>query len=192
MDESSNKLQPWTIQSQEIAFKTPWFEIIKQDLKTPSGATPTFYIHHTHDSVMCVCATDDGRLLVEKQYRPSIKKVSVDYPAGRLEADDKDVETAMLRELQEETGYSTTSFKRLAVIDKDPGFSTTRMHIFLAQGAMPGNDNPEATESIVSEFIPAEQVFGMIISGEMSCAYCVSATFFAFKELGWLKFKTLQ
>jgi ADP-ribose pyrophosphatase len=131
--------------------------------------------------------TKDKRVLIEKQYRPALKKVSVDYPAGRLETDDASIEEAMLRELKEETGYQTESFQKIAVIDKDPGFSTTRMHIFLAQGAIPGDDDPEETESIVSNLVPAKQILEMIFSGELACAYCVSATLYAFKELGWLQ-----
>lgn len=187
MDKASDKLQAWTTLEATTAFETPWFTIEKQALQTPSGATPTFYIHHTHDSVMCVCVTDDKRVLIERQYRPAVQKVSVDYPAGRLEADDTSIESAMLRELKEETGYQTESFKKIAIVDKDPGFSSTRMHIFLAKGAIPGDDNPEDTESIVSNLVPAQDVLDMIMSGEMACAYCVSATFYAFKELGWLR-----
>ncbi|HKR82466.1 MAG TPA: NUDIX hydrolase [Candidatus Saccharimonadales bacterium] len=187
MDDPQTKLKPWTTLSSEIVFDTPWFKIEKQNLETPTGATPTFYIHNTHDSVMCVCVTKDRRVLLEKQYRPAIQKVSVDYPAGRLEEDDKSIEEAMLRELKEETGYKTNSFKKIAIIDKDPGFSTTRMHIYLAQGAIPGKDNPEESESIVSKLMPAQEVLNMVYSGELSCAYCVSATLYAFKELGWLQ-----
>lgn len=181
------KLRAWTTLNTETAFETPWFKIEKQELEMPSGVKPTFYIHDTHDSVMCVCVTADKQVLVERQYRPALKKVSVDYPAGRLEDDDANVEEAMLRELKEETGYQTSSFKKLAIIDKDPSFSTTRMHIYLAQGAILGQDSPEESESIVSGFVPAKKIMDMVLSGELACAYCVSATFYAFKELGWIE-----
>ena len=186
MDEDQAKLKPWKTLSTEVAFETPWFKIQKQSLQTPTGATPTFYIHDTNDSVMCVCVTNDRHVLVERQYRPAIKRVSVDYPAGKLEDDDRSIEEAMLRELKEETGYQTSSFRKIGIIDKDPSFSTTRMHIFLAQGGRPGQDDQEETESIVSNFVPASKILQLIQSGELACAYCVCATFLAFRELGWL------
>jgi ADP-ribose pyrophosphatase len=181
-----NLLSPWKLLHQEIVFETPWFKIEKQDLKMPNGATPTFYIHDTLDSVMCVCVTKNKMVLIERQYRPAMKRVSVDYPAGRLDENDNSIEDAMLRELMEETGYETTEFKKIAVIDKDPGFSKTKTHIYLAEGIIPGTPRPEITESITSELVPAEKIIEMIFSGEMNCASCVSATLFAFKELGWL------
>lgn len=182
-----DKLKPWTLLHNETAFETPWFTIEKEELVTSKGAKPTFYIHHAHDSAMCVCVTNDQRVLIERQYRPAIKRVSIDYPAGSIDSEDKSPQDGMLRELEEETGYKVSSFKRLSVIDKDPGFSVTRMHIFLAQGAIPGKANQEENESIVASFVPAQEVLDLIASGEMACAYCVSATFFAFQELGWLK-----
>lgn len=192
MTNHQDNTQPWVLNSDEVAFQTPWFTIRKQQLTTPTGAHPTFYIHDTNDSVMCVCVTDDNRVLLERQYRPAIGKVSVDYPAGKMESDDASVEAAMLRELKEETGYAVTSFKKLAAIDKDPGFSTTKMHVYLAEGAIPGEAQPEDTESIHAEFVAANDVLGMITDGTISCAYCVSATLLAFRELGWLQTSVAQ
>ena len=181
-----DKLQAWKLLSSEVAFETPWFSIQKEQLVTPKGATPTFYIHHAHDSAMCVCVTPDKRVLIERQYRPAIKRISVDYPAGAIESTDKTIEEAMLRELEEETGYQATAYKKLGVIEKDPSFSIAHMHIFLAQGTKPGSEQQEETESIISSFVPASEILTLIESGEMACALCVSATFIAFKELGWL------
>jgi ADP-ribose pyrophosphatase len=189
MSKDSDALQPWKTLHSEMAYETPWFTIEKEDLETPKGARPTFYIHHANDSALCVCVTDERKVLIERQYRPAIKRVSVDYPGGSLEHSDTDAEAAMLRELKEETGYLATSSKKLAVIDKDPGFSATRLHIYVVHGAVPGKDSQEDSESIISEFIPAEEVLELITAGEMACAYCVSATLFAFKELGWLTVK---
>jgi 8-oxo-dGTP pyrophosphatase MutT (NUDIX family) len=132
--------------------------------------------------------TEDQRVLIERQYRPAVEKVTVDYPAGGIEPDDKDPEAAILRELQEETGYRPGSLKELAVVDSIPGLSSTRFHVFLAEGVFAaGEASPEPTESIVTEFVPARQILKMIDSGEMACASCISATFYAFRELGWFK-----
>lgn len=188
MQSDSGKLQKWKILTESIVFETPWFKIRKQHMRTPSGTELDYYIHDTNDSVICVCVSDDNKVLVEQQYRPPVEKVSFDYPAGRMEKDDPTTKSAILRELQEETGFKARSIKKLAVIDKEPGFSRTRMHVFLARGAVNGAATPEETESIVATFLKPTEVLKMIASGKMACTFCVSATFFAFKELGWLKF----
>jgi len=188
--DSHEKLEKWTTTTSETALETPWFKIRKQHMRTPGGKEVDYYIHDTHDSVICVCVSDDGRVLVEQQYRPPVEKVSVDYPAGRMEADDDSTEAAIARELQEETGFTISSIKKLAIIDKEPAFSTTRMHVFLAKGAIDTEATPEETESIVAEFVQPSEVLEMIASGKMTCTFCVSATLFAFTELGWLKSQT--
>ena len=180
-------LAPWRLLDEHVVLKTPWFEIAEQHLEISDGVTPTYYVHRTLDSVMCVCVTADREVLVERQYRPPIGKVSIDYPAGRLEEGDGGADAAVLRELAEETGFRPTTIERIAVIDRDPGFSSTRTHVYLAQGMVPGAHRPDTTERIVWQFVPARDVLSMVISGEMNCAFCVSATFYAFRKLGWLQ-----
>lgn len=190
MKQDDNLHSPWKTIDQSIAFKTPWFKIRKQHMLTPNDKRVDYYIHDTNDSVICVCVSDDNKLLIERQYRPPVEKVSIDYPAGRMEKDDATTEAAISRELQEETGFTATTMKKLGVLDKEPAFSTTRMHVFLAQGSIDGDATPEETEHIHAEFVSPDEVLRLIDSGDMCCTFCVSATFLAFKELGWLGFNS--
>ncbi|HEV7454110.1 MAG TPA: NUDIX hydrolase [Candidatus Saccharimonadales bacterium] len=181
------KLAPWTIVNRVTALETPYYKIGQYTMKTASGVDATYYIHETDDSVLCVCVTGDNRILIERQYRPPIGKVSVDYPAGKMEKDDISSADAMVRELAEEAGFVAASLTPLASIDNNPGLSAGRTHIFLARGSVQKAATPEPTENIVIEFVPAAQVLQMIQSGEIGCAFCVSATFFAFQKLGLLQ-----
>lgn len=185
----NDMLTPWQTIDQTVAFETPWFAIRKQHMIAPNGKELDYYVHDTNDSVICVCISDDNKLLIERQYRPPVEKVSVDYPAGRMEEDDATTEVAIRRELQEETGFTARTIRKIAVIDKDPGFSTTCMHVFLAQGSIDNVPTPEETEHIEAEFVNPSEVIKLIESGSMCCTFCVSATALAFKELGWLEFK---
>ena len=169
--------------------KTPWFSIQKHTVQLPSGVEHDYYIHHAEDSALCVCITEDNKILIEKQYRPAIKKISIDYPAGRMERKDKDISQTMLRELREETGYIASSLKKLAVIDKEPSFSTSRMHIFLVKGIIQDKKNLDPTENIVIDFVEPSRIVAMILSKKISCTFCISATFFAFKEMKLFDFK---
>ncbi len=182
-----DRLAAWTVRDSEVVLQTPWFTIRKQSMRTPRDTDVQHYVHEGPDSVICVCVTSDERVLVERQWRPAIGRVSVDYPAGRMEGDDPSAKAAVLRELREETGYEVSSLRKLGVVDREPAFSATRVHVFLAHGAVPGRDAPDENESIVAAFVPASRVLAMILSGEMCCAFCLSATLLAFQELGWLR-----
>lgn len=156
-------------------------------MQTPTGVELDYFVHEAPDSVICVCVNDDNEILVERQYRPPIQKVSVDYPAGRAEVNDASTEAAIRRELLEEVGFTVKTIRQLAVIDSDPEFSIKRTHVFLAQGSIDQEATPEETEHIVAEFVKPSKILEMIARGEMTCTFCLSATLLAFRELGWLK-----
>lgn len=178
-------LQPWQTLGESIALQTPWFTIKKYQMRTPSGVDATYYIHENKDAVICVCVNDKGNILIERQYRPPVSKISVDYPGGRVEQDDHSTEKALRRELQEETGYTVNSIQKLGVIDRDPSFTSGRLHVYLAQDLTPGKATPEETENIITEFVSPTTILKLIASGEMACSFCLSATLLAFQKMEW-------
>lgn len=185
-------LAAWEELSSKELLKTPYYSVIQKEMRTPSGSDATYYMHSSKDGVLCVCISDDGNVLIARQYRPPIGRVSVDYPAGGLEPGDKDTEAGIRRELMEEAGFEATELTQLATLDQNPGQSTTRIHIFLARGSVRHNTSFDDTESIVTEFVPPAHILELIASGEMSCTFCVSATFLAFKKLGLLTFGSIN
>lgn len=186
MPTANDPLQPWEMLDENIAFETPWFKIHKKHMRTAGGAELDYYIHDAPDSVICVCVNDDNKILIERQYRPAVDKVSIDYPAGGIEGEDISQEHAMLRELKEETGFVATSITKIAVLDKEPAFSGARMHVFVARGSVRTASLQEETESIVAAFVTPAEILQLIADSAMNCTFCVSATFLAFKEFGWL------
>jgi ADP-ribose diphosphatase len=186
MTERSEKLAPWKTIGESVALHTPWFTISKKSLHASTGKTVEYYIHDTANSVLCVCV-DGDRVLIESQYRPPVDRVSTDYPAGKIEPTDQSPDDAVRRELAEETGYIPETLKQLAILDKDPSFSTGRLYIYLVRGiSKAGVATPDDSESIVSDWVHKSDVERMIRSGQIACTFCVSATYLAFSELGWL------
>lgn len=185
MPQNDHKLEPWKTLDQKVVLDTPWFKIRHEHLLTPTGAKAEFYIHSNNDAVLCFCVDDQERVLIERQYRPAIERVSIDYPAGRIESDDASTQAAIRRELREEVGFTATDLTRLAIIDKDPGWSSARVHIFLARGQVDQAPQPDATEGIVASFVPRAEILKLISDGQLCCSFCVTATFFAFQALGW-------
>jgi ADP-ribose pyrophosphatase len=178
----------WGVVGESVALETPWFWISRVHALAPGGAEIDYYVHHTNDSVLCVCVTHDNLVLIEEQYRLPIDQLSVDYPAGRVEDDDLGSDDAVRREIEEETGYIPASVKKLATIYKDPGFSGSKLHVYLAQGLLPGAKNLDDGEDIDAKLVNPLDILEMIRRGSISCAICLSATLLAFRELRWLEF----
>lgn len=178
-------LQPWKKLNESIILETPWFKIRKEELVTPRGNHADYYIHDGNDAALCVCVTDDGKIIIEEQYRPPIQRVSFDYPAGHVDPSDKDADAAVRREVEEETGLIVGSLKKLGTLDKEPGFSRNKVHVYLAKDLQTGGkEHLDATEDLKYSFVSSDEIKQLISTGKLNCAFCVAATYLAFQELG--------
>ncbi len=94
------------------------------------------YIRHP-GAVMIVPLLDDGRLLLERQYRYPMGRVMLEFPAGKLDAGE-DLLACAQRELSEETGYHATEWAYAGVLHNAIAYSDEGIHIFFARGLTQG------------------------------------------------------
>jgi len=109
--------------------------------------------------------TDPDVLLI-RQYRYAANGYLYEIPAGRLDPGESP-EACAKRELQEETGYSTSQVQRLTTIYTTPGFTDEIIHIFVAEGLTDGVANPEPDEFVELQSIPLSRAIAMVCSGEI-------------------------
>ncbi len=182
----AERLSAWVVQSVADALVTPWFRIRRYVARPSPHAPPVeYYVHQAPDSVLCVSVTTEGFVLVQREYRLPLDRVSMDFPGGAMEPADATPEDAVLRELREETGITAREPRLLASLDKDPGFSGARVHVFLVQGVGLADGDGRAEEHI--ELVPLRpaEVMKAVEEGELSCCFCVAAALTAARHLGW-------
>lgn len=122
--------------SSELLHSTRIFELRREVLSLPSGLRQDLTIVDHPGAVAIAAELDDGRLVLVRQYRHAIGDWLVELPAGRLEAGE-DPLLAARRELEEETGYRATDWRKLAEFFAAPGFCSERMTVFHARGLSP-------------------------------------------------------
>lgn len=110
---------------------------VRDDVLLPSGATASreFVIHP--GAVMVVAALDDGRLVMERQYRYPMGKAMVEFPAGKLDPGEHSLACAQ-RELQEETGYVAREWAHAGVMHPVISYSTEHIDVWFARGLTAG------------------------------------------------------
>lgn len=109
---------------------------------------------------------DEPRVLLEKQYRYTVRDDLLELPAGRIDEGESELAAAK-RELIEETGYRAARWKRILRFWASPGFVAETMAVYLARGLHPGPARPEADEVIAQRLVPLSQAVQMVMRGRI-------------------------
>ena len=91
--------------SQEI-FDGVILHVFKDTVELPNGNPATREVIRHVGAVGVIPVTDDGKVIVERQFRYPLNRVITELPAGKLDSFTEDRLSAAKRELEEETGYT--------------------------------------------------------------------------------------
>ena len=120
-----------------------------------------------HGDCIGVVAVDaDNNVLLVNQYRTPLAKNLLEIPAGGIDKGEN-AETAVIREIQEETGFRPGKVARLAGFYLSPGFCNEYLHLFLATDLTPSRLHAEDTAGIVLVHVPVVQIPELIASGKI-------------------------
>ncbi|SFB72218.1 ADP-ribose pyrophosphatase [Polaromonas sp. OV174] len=142
--------------SSEALLKGHFLHVWRDTVGLPDGsqATREYVIHP--GAVMIVAQLDDGRLVLERQYRYPVQAVMIEFPAGKLDAGEASLACAQ-RELLEETGYSAREWAKAGVLHPVISYSTEFIDIWFARGLTLGERKLDAGEFLdVFAASPAE------------------------------------
>ena len=129
----------------EQVWRGHFLDVRRDTIAQPDGHTATReYIVHP-GAVMVVPLLDDGRLVMERQFRYPLGRVLLEFPAGKLEPGES-VQRCAERELAEETGYRAAEWARACHIHNACAYSNEAIEIWFARGLTPGEQRLDAGE----------------------------------------------
>ena len=116
-----------------VVFAGELLEVRSDRVRLPDGqqATREFVVHPGAALVVPVLA--DGRLVLERQFRYPLRRVMLEFPAGKIDAGESTLACAR-RELEEEAGYAAVTWKKLGTIHPEIGYSTEFIEMYEARG----------------------------------------------------------
>ena len=135
-------------------------------VRMPSGSIATREIvEHSH-AVCIVPVDDEGNVVLVRQYRKPVEESLLEVPAGGVEEGEVS-EEAVLRELQEEIGYTAGKLQHLSSFWVAPGWATEFMHAYLATELTPSRLKADEDENIEVVRLPFDEALAMFKTGEI-------------------------
>jgi len=145
------------------------FNVVLEEVTLPNGATKKREIIRHPGAAAMVPLLEDRRVVMVKQYRHAVGRFVWEIPAGTLEPGE-DPLTCARRELVEEIGYEAGRLEKITEILPAPGYTDEHIHVFLATGLTPAEQQLEDDEVLDVEFVPFETALGMVRRGEIQDA----------------------
>jgi len=129
----------------EPVWRGSFLDIRRATVALPNGthATREYIVHP--GAVMVVPMLDDGRLVMERQYRYPMQRVMLEFPAGKIDSGEPPF-TCAVRELSEETGYRAREWARAGVLHNAIAYSDEGIEIWFARGLERGPSHLDAEE----------------------------------------------
>jgi ADP-ribose pyrophosphatase len=146
-----NKFEEKTINTVKI-FDGKVVKLQVDEVILPNGKQSKRELIKHPGAVAVVPITKEGKIVLVEQFRKPLEKSIVEIPAGKLEPGEDPQETA-LRELEEETGYTTKSLTKLTSFYTSPGFADEIMHIYVAKELEKLDEAPSLDEDEFVEIL---------------------------------------
>ena len=161
-------LREESIESRQV-YRGAFLDVRRDQVRLPDGAqAQREYIVHP-GAVVVVPLLDDGRLVVERQWRYPLARVMLECPAGKLGGGEPPLQCA-IRELIEETGYRAAEWARAGLLHNAIAYSNEGIEVWFARGLVLGERHLDAGEFLDVTEMSAERLDDLAQRGELTDA----------------------
>jgi ADP-ribose pyrophosphatase len=153
--------------SGELAYDGAFLKVSRDRIELPDGSvSQREYIRHP-GAVVILPLLDDGRVLLERQFRYPNDRVFIEFPAGKIDPGEDHLACAQ-RELVEETGYTASDWRFVCTIHNAIAYSDEHLELFLARGLTPGEARLDAGEFLETFTATVPELLAMVQRGEVT------------------------
>ncbi len=175
MDERDRELEEVSLHSEQV-FDGHFLRVWRDTVRLPDGAqAQREYIRHS-GAVMVVPLLGDGRVLMERQWRTPMRRVMVEFPAGKLDVGES-WQACAQRELREETGYRAREWAYIGTINNAISYSDEIIHLAFARGLEAGAQQLDAHEFLELIEVDGDELMDWVRNGRVTDVKTVIGSF---------------
>lgn len=159
----------------ELVYEGALVKVYKDKMKISNGNIAYWdYIHHNGAAaVVPVC--DNGNILLVRQYRNALERMTLEIPAGKLDSVDEEMIVCATRELEEETGYKSEDIEFLISLNTTVAFCDEKIDVFVAKNLVKTAQNLDEDEFVDVMECSIDELLKKIYAGEITDSKTVAA-----------------
>ncbi|HEY7042347.1 MAG TPA: NUDIX hydrolase [Nocardioidaceae bacterium] len=173
--------ESWPVLSTTTESEGAIVSVFSEEIEAPDGGRFVRQVVRHPGAVAVVAVDSEDRVLVLSQYRHPVRQRLVELPAGLLDVDGEDPESAAVRELAEEAQLSARHWSVLVDVLTSPGIHDEAVRIFLAEELseidLPAGFEAEHEEADMSRhWVRLDELVTAILDGEVKDSLTVSGS----------------
>ena len=163
--------------SGEVVYENRWMKVREDIVQYPDGTKGIYGVVDKEDFALIIPRHENGDFQLVQQYRYPVGARYWEFPQGSCETQPgTDPYEVAKGELEEETGFTSNSLKKLAHLFEAYGFSSQGFHIFLADQLVLGRKKRDHEEQgMITHRFSLEEINEMIRSGQIKDAPTIAA-----------------
>lgn len=158
----------------ELSYQGKILKVYTDDVNVNGQMSKWDYIHHNGGAAV-IPVTEDGKILMVKQFRNAIDRFTLEIPAGAFERADESGKQCVARELEEETGYCSENIEWLITVRSMVAFTNEKVEIYVAKDLILSRQHLDEEESIELQEYTIEELKEKIFKGEIEDSKTVAA-----------------
>jgi ADP-ribose pyrophosphatase len=175
---------PWTKLSTEVKYDNPWIRIVEDKVKNPAGNDGIYGVvdFKTH-AIAIIPLDDENNTWIVGQYRYPLDSYEWEIVEGGCPKGTSPLETAH-RELHEEVGIKAERMDMILEMQLSNSTTNEISYTYIARGLSFVVAQPEEDEQLAVRKLPFDELYNMVLRGEIRDALAVASVLRAKVWLG--------